>query len=426
VNLVPELELIIGKQPPVPNLPPQDAQNRFQLVFRRFLGVFARPEHPLALFLDDLQWLDAATLDLLEHLVTHSEVRHLLLVGAYRDNEVIPSHPLRLTLEAIRKAGAPVQEIVLAPLRLDDVGQLIADAMHCEPELVRALAQLVQEKTGGNPFFAIQFLMALAEEGLLALDLVARHREQLSEWSENYPPTFADKHTLVSAEIARLEGRDADAMRLYEQAIQSARDHGFLQNEGLAHELAAGFYLARGSTTAARAYLEDARTCFARWGALGKVQQLDRRYPRLREKTVASPPTATIGAPIEQLDVRTVVKASQAVSGEIELGKLIETLMRIAIEHAGAERGLLILLRGNTQQIEAEARFDRKTVEVTLQPAPVSPAALPESLLHTVIRTRQSVILDDALAQNPFSADEYIRQKQSGRSSAYPWLSRPS
>ena len=172
VNLVPELELIIGKQPPVPELPPQDAQNRFQMVFRRFLGVFARPEHPLALFLDDLQWLDAATLDLLEHLVTHSEVRHLLLVGAYRDNEVSPSHPLLRTLEAIRKAGARVQEIVLAPLGLDDVGQLVADALHCEPERARPLAQLVQEKTGGNPFFAIQFFTALAEEGLLAFDPV--------------------------------------------------------------------------------------------------------------------------------------------------------------------------------------------------------------------------------------------------------------
>src|SRR6202043_1969362 len=91
VNLVPELELVIGKQAPVPDLPPQDAQNRFQMVFRRFLGVFARLEHPLALFLDDLQWLDAATLGLVAHLVTHPEVRHLLLVGAYRDNEISPA-----------------------------------------------------------------------------------------------------------------------------------------------------------------------------------------------------------------------------------------------------------------------------------------------------------------------------------------------
>src|SRR5438093_825616 len=121
VDLVPELKLIIGEQPPVPDLPPQDAQRRFQLVFRRFIGVFARPEHPLALFLDDLQWLAAATLDLLEDLLTHSEVRHLLLVGAYRNNEVSPSHPLMRTLEAIRTAGARVHEIVLAPLGLGDV-----------------------------------------------------------------------------------------------------------------------------------------------------------------------------------------------------------------------------------------------------------------------------------------------------------------
>src|SRR5213079_2581322 len=98
MDLVPDLRLIIGEQPPVPELPPKDAQHRFQLVFRRFLGVFARPEHPLVLFLDDLQWLDAATLALLEHLVTHSEVRHLLLVGTYRDNEVRPTHPLTRTL----------------------------------------------------------------------------------------------------------------------------------------------------------------------------------------------------------------------------------------------------------------------------------------------------------------------------------------
>jgi serine/threonine protein kinase len=170
VNLVPELEVVIGKQPPVPELPPRDAQNRFQMVFRRFIGVFAGKEHPLTLFLDDLQWLDSATLDLLEHLVTHSEVRHLLLIGAYRDNEVGPAHPLLRTLETIRKVGAKVHEIMLAPLGLDDVERLVADTLHCAPQRARPLAELVQEKTGGNPFFAIQFFTALAEEGLLAFD----------------------------------------------------------------------------------------------------------------------------------------------------------------------------------------------------------------------------------------------------------------
>ena len=173
-DLIPELNLIIGEQPPVPELEPQQAQGRFQLVFRRFIGVFARAEHPLALFLDDLQWLDGATLDLLEDLLTQADVRNLMLIGAYRDNEVSSSHPLLLTLDAIRKAGTRVQEIVLTPLGADDVGQFLADTLHCEPGRVRSLAQLVLERTGGNPLFAIQFFTALAEEGLLAFNSVIR------------------------------------------------------------------------------------------------------------------------------------------------------------------------------------------------------------------------------------------------------------
>ena len=165
VNLIPELELIIGEQPPVPDLPPQDAQNRFQMVFRRFLGVFARPEHPLALFLDDLQWLDTATLDLLEHLVTQPEVRHLLLVGAYRDNEVGPSHPLMRTLAAIRKAEARVQEIVLAPSGSTMWAARRRCPAYASRSRARPLAELVFEKTGGNPFFAIQFITAWPRRG---------------------------------------------------------------------------------------------------------------------------------------------------------------------------------------------------------------------------------------------------------------------
>ena len=127
VDLVPELKLIVGEQPPVPTLEPSQAKARFQLVFRRFIGVFARPKHPLALFLDDLQWLDAATLDLLDDLLTRQDIGHLLLIGAYRDNEVSVGHPLMQKLDAIRKAGATVQEITLASLSLDNVTQLIAD-----------------------------------------------------------------------------------------------------------------------------------------------------------------------------------------------------------------------------------------------------------------------------------------------------------
>jgi PAS domain S-box-containing protein len=997
VNLIPELEFIIGKQPPVAELPPRDAQNRFQLLFRRFLGVFCRKEHPLALFLDDLQWMDAASLELLEYLVTHVEVRHLLLVGAYRDNEVGAAHPLLRTLEAIHKAGARVEQIVLPPLALDDLGALVSDALRCTPDHAHSLAQLVHEKTAGNPFFVIQFLTALTEEGLverdpdagawvwelarirahgytdnlvdlmferlkrlsgtaqtalqqlaclgnvaeitilsavfgqpegeihnalldaaraglifrregayaflhdriqeaayalipqderagahlrigrvllatmseeqldehlfdvanqlnrgagrladpdekaelaafnlrtgrrakasavyasartyfasgialldgrdwssqhelkfslflelaecellcggmekaarligelleraasdvefanasclkinfhvltgehalavdsaltclrlfgidlvahptleqvqaeyemvrqtlgghtieslidlplmtdpkiqaamqvlsvlagpatftdfqlfcllacrmvnvsilhgisgasayayaclgsvlgpnfhryreghrmatLACDLVDKHaftaydtkvyhamglaafwtepltsvielrrattrsatergdltfacygmhqsityllmrndpldavwreseialdfartakfrdvadlivsqqrfiagmqgrdaafprfgderfdeaafeaqlaaartptviclywirklkarylaggyaeawagadkakallrissvqlqlfdyfyyaaltvaalyeeasadqqsgwrelltahREQLREWAENYPPTFSDKYFLVSAELARIEGRDADAMRLYERAIQSAREHGFVQNEGVSHEVAARFYAARDFETTAHAYLSNARNCYERWGALGKVQQLDKNYPRLHQQRPLASNTATIGTPVGQLDVVTVLKASQALSSEIILPKLIEKLMRIAVEHAGAERGLLILLRDEKPQIEAETAISQGTVEVAVRQTVIAPLDLPQSALQYVIRTREAVVLDDASAGNLYSEDEYVRQK---------------
>ena len=994
VNLVPELELVIGKQPPVPDLPPQDAKNRVHMVLRRFLSVFARKEHPLALFLDDLQWLDAATLDLLEHLVTHSEVQGLLLVGAYRDNDVGPAHPLRQTFEAIRKAGARVEEIALTPLGLHDIGRLVTDALHCQPERARPLAQMVHEKTGGNPFFAIQFLTALAEQGHIAFDpvtpawrwdidvirvknytdnvvdfmagklkrlpattqealkqlaslgnaaeiatltlvhgnteeamhaalweavhaglviregsaynflhdrvqqaayalipderraeahmrigrvllasltmdklaehlfdvanqfnrgaallverdeklrvaaislragqkakasaahesacnylaagtalldesdwssqyelmfslwleraectfltgrfdtaerlieellrramskvdqsaayqlkaqlhevkgeypqaidsgltclrlfgidlpahptwgqvqveyeavqqsldgrpieslidlplmtdpdlqaamrllsvldgpagftglpfycllscrmanisirhghsgpsahgysllgkvvgpafrryhegyrfgklacdlvgkhgfiayrarvyhamgiiafwtqpiataidfnraglraaietgnltcacytlhqavtnlllrndpldvvwreselgldfarkagyramvdiivsqqrfiaalqgrtatvstfndaqfdeaafeaqlagnliptiiwrywilklkarflagdyaeahaaaekaeallwtssvqlqvvdyfyyaaltvtaryenastheqhawleLLTTHREQLRVWAENHPPIFGGKHALVSAEIARIEGRDLDAMRHYEEAIRSSREHGFVQDDGLANELAARFYAARGFEKIAHGYLCDARHGYLRWGALGKVRQLDQLNPRLTEEAPAHGSTSTIVASLEHLDLATVIKVSQAVSGEIVSEKLIDTLMRTAIEHAGAERGLLILARGAEERIEAEATTSGDAVIVRLPGAPLAGAALPESIVQYVVRARESVILDDASAQNPFSPDPYI------------------
>ena len=168
VDLVPELKVIIGEQAPVPELPPPRAQRRFQLVLRRFIGAFARQEHPLALFLDDLQWLDAATLDLIEDLVTQQDVQYLLLIGAYRDNEVGSTHPLRRKLDAISGAGALVHKIILAPLSRYDLGRLIGDAIRSDPGSVAELAQLVHDKTGGNPFFAIQFLSTLAEEKLLA------------------------------------------------------------------------------------------------------------------------------------------------------------------------------------------------------------------------------------------------------------------
>jgi PAS domain S-box-containing protein len=995
VDLVPELKLVIGEQPPVLELPPQDRQARFQLVFRRLLGAFARPEHPLVLFLDDLQWLDMATLDLLGHLATSPEVRHVLLVGAYRENEVTRTHPLMQTVQAIRAAGGGLQEIVLAPLEVNDLESLVADALRSEPESVRQFVDLVFEKTAGNPFFSVQFLTTLAEEGLLRFDpdatvwqwdagritskgyadnvlelmaaklrrlpvgtqralmhcaclghvadmrtvallqgqsedalhgslsaavhagLVLRvdggytfihdrvreaayalipptdrgaahlhigrlllkrmsaqevsdnifelvnhlnaglaliadaderdrvaelnlragqkakaatayasasrylangmelvghagwdrryelafglwieaaeceylngtlehaerllsellaharsrldraaayrlrilfhvttsayeaaidrgleclglfgiaiprhpsreqveteyekfwaglagrsieslidlplatdpeyravaavlsalfaptvftnsnlfymlichganlalehgvseatthiysglaqilgpvfhryedglrfgtlsyelskkygfgavkahfamqnatawcrpiqtaidhtrlgyrvaadsgdlsyacyfsfrliaylllqgspldmvssqfqegielghrirfldtvdimvcqqafianmrgetaafstlssavfdeaafeaglagrmppmvcwywilklqarfisrdfaaaraaarnagalvsatqsfiqwtdyvyfgalsiaalhdharpdlpadelgelhaHLAQLREWANACPMTFLDKYALVGAEVARLEGRELDAIRLYEQAIRAARDNGFVQNEAVAYERASDFYRTRGFDQFAELYLRNAHYCYRRWGAEGKVRQLDQLHPHLRGEKPSLDARSSIGAPIEHLELATVLKVSQAVSGELVLEKLVETLLRTAIEHAGADRGLLVLPRGGELSIHAEANTSGSSVMVRLREAPLSAADLPESVVRYAARTQESVILDDASARNPFSGDEYLRHRR--------------
>jgi PAS domain S-box-containing protein len=999
-DLILELQLIIGEQPPVPELEPRQAQSRFQLVFQRFIGVFARPEHPLALFFDDLQWLDAATLDLLEHLLTRSELQHLMLIGAYRDNEVDAAHPLMRKLDAIRRAGAQMQEIRLEPLARDDLGQLIADALHGESERSAPLVQLVQEKTAGNPFFVIQFLQTLAEEGLLAfdhdaarwcwdlerihaksytdnvvdllagklsrlpvetqqtlqqmaylgdtaeitmlssvlqiteeqlhaalwpavrqelverlegsykfvhdrvqeaaysltpetmraavhlrigrllaaqtvpekregaifeivnqmnrgaalitsrdereqlaelnliagkrakastayasaltyldlgatllaedgwerrralifalelnraecefltghlsiaeerlaalsnratttveraivaclqmdvcttldqsgravavcldylrhvgiewsphptaadvrreyeriwsllgsrtiedlidlplmddpaslatvdvlskivppashtdanlacltsckaaslslergncdascvayvmlarvagplfgdyeagfrfgqlgyelverrglkrfeagtylnfaiyvvrwtkhvrasldlmrrafqaanrigdltygaytcenlnsdllfageplsevearveqglafaekarfglvidfiatqlaltrmlrgltstfgcldhgqfnelhvehllssnpvmaiaaswywirklqarciagdyttamdaaskaqrllwttsahveeaeyhfygalaqaascnsaldgerqqhIDAVAAHYKQYKVWSKNCPENFENRAALVGAELARIEGRELDAERLYEQAIDSARDNGFVHNEAIAYERASEFYRARGFNQIADLYLRNARYGYLRWGADGKVRQLEAMYPQLRLEEPAPGPTNTIATPVERLDLATVIKVSQTVSSEMVLEKLIDTLMRTAIAQAAAERGLLVLSRGAEPRIEAEVTTSSDAVLVELRDAPVTGSALPETVLQYVLRTRESVVLDGAVSEPLFAADPYIRQRQ--------------
>jgi PAS domain S-box-containing protein len=212
IDLVPELKAIIGEQPPVPELPQHEAQHRFHSVFRRFVNVFARKEHPLALFLDDLQWLDAATLNLIEDLLTQPDVEHLLLIGAYRDNEVDSTHPLMRKLDAIRQAGVPVREIVLAPLSRDDLERLVADSLHCEPKHAGTLAESLYDKTNGNPFFAIQFISTLYEEGLLVFDHAKRqwswdlHRIHAKEYAENVIE-------LMSSKLKRLAPETQDALK---------------------------------------------------------------------------------------------------------------------------------------------------------------------------------------------------------------------
>ena len=251
---------------------------------------------------------------------------------------------------------------------------------------------------------------ALPEERQQHLDALAAHHRQLEVWAVNCPENFANRAALVSAEIARIEGRILDAEHLYEKAIRSAQANGFVQNVAVANELAGRFYGARGFEQIAQLYLRNARQCYLSWGAEGKVRQLDELYPHLRKEEPETDARRTIGAPIEHLDLATVLKISQAVSGEIVLENLIDTLLRTAIEHAGAERGLLILPRGAELRIQAEATTGGSSVTLELRDAPISSAELPEAVIQYAARTQESVMLDDASARGSFSNDEYIRR----------------
>ncbi|OYD96953.1 serine/threonine protein kinase [Nostoc sp. 'Peltigera membranacea cyanobiont' 210A] len=170
IDVIPEVELIIGKQSPVPEVGATEAQNRFHRIFRQFVRVFCSESHPLAIFLDDLQWIDSATLKLIELMLLDEQAQSLFLIGAYRDNEVNPTHPLALMLERLRKQGAVLQEITLTPLTLGPLSQLIAETLHRNADIVRPLAELVLRKTEGNPFFVNEFLRMLYSENLLTFD----------------------------------------------------------------------------------------------------------------------------------------------------------------------------------------------------------------------------------------------------------------
>ncbi len=170
IEVIPEVELIIGSQPAIPELGPTESQNRFNRIFKEFVSVFTQKKHPLVLFLDDLQWADSASLKLIQLLLTEQDSQYLLLIGAYRDNEVSPTHALIQTIEKIEKTNSIVNTISLQPLAIEHVDQLVADTLHCEPERSKLLAELVFNKTAGNPFFLRMLLQTLHSEKLLNFD----------------------------------------------------------------------------------------------------------------------------------------------------------------------------------------------------------------------------------------------------------------
>jgi predicted ATPase/signal transduction histidine kinase/DNA-binding NarL/FixJ family response regulator/tRNA A-37 threonylcarbamoyl transferase component Bud32 len=213
IDVIPEVELLIGPQPAVETLGAIEAQNRFNLVFQAFVRLFCQPTHPLVLFLDDLQWADAASLKLIERLLTDEAAGNFLLLGAYRDNEVEATHPLLHMLGQLREAAVPITELKLAPLTLAHVTRLISDTLHQTEAKVTPLARLVTQKTGGNPFFVNEFLRTIYLEQWLHFD----HERRQWQWDASHIAAqniTANVVELMLERLRKLPGETQQALRL--------------------------------------------------------------------------------------------------------------------------------------------------------------------------------------------------------------------
>jgi PAS domain S-box-containing protein len=273
---------------------------------------------------------------------------------------------------------------------------------------LRALARAAPLAPAANTFFEeaeYEYYGALALAACGDRAGAARHYARLTGFANAGPETFGFRMTIVAAELARLDGQLLDAERLFELALGKARAAGLVHEEALTYEVAARFYEAGGLPTIARAFRASARSCYERWGAFGKARDLDRKHPE-----DASPSGAPL--PARQLDLSTVLEMSKAVSSEIELDRLVERVVVIAVEQARARRGLLITMGEDGARVEAEALAKSSKLEVRLVQAPVSGATLPTSIVEYVARTQQIVNLDDGMRPNPFSSDAYLARSR--------------
>ncbi len=238
-------------------------------------------------------------------------------------------------------------------------------------------------------------------------------REKLGRWERHCPANFRGRHALVSAELARAHHRTLEAMQLYEDAIAAARESGFIHDEAISHELAAAFHRGRGFSTIAAAYLWNARDCYLRWGADAKARDLERRQLQGMERRLAGA-TSSPGVRSEQLDLASVLKASQTVSSEIVLEDLVRTLLHVVLQEGGARRACLLVCRDGRLLVEAEAIVAPEGVRATtLQSLAIEESSLvPASLVHYVKRSRERVILDDAARPTRFSSDPYFGGKR--------------
>ncbi|MDY7232153.1 trifunctional serine/threonine-protein kinase/ATP-binding protein/sensor histidine kinase [Hyalangium rubrum] len=242
------------------------------------------------------------------------------------------------------------------------------------------------------------------------LEQIQKHQEQLADWSASCPETFSPVERMVFAELERLRGRPEAAMQAYEEAIQAAHTHGQIQNVAVASELAARFWKERGYPTIATSYARQAREAYSQWGAEGKVRHMDEQWPRLADLSTGRQSDTYDSGPTTQLDALSLVKAQQAISSEMHLQKLVATLMNVALQSAGAQRGALVLSQGDELQVKAVVEASAQDARAV--PRQLADQELPWTVLSYVKRTGEHVLIDDTAEPHPFSSAPFFSQSR--------------
>ncbi|MDF0555941.1 AAA family ATPase [Kamptonema sp. UHCC 0994] len=441
IDAIPQIELIVGKQPPVAKLGTKESQNRFSIVFQRFIRVFGSKEHPLVIFLDDLQWADVATLSLIERIMMDVDTQYLFLIGAYRVQEVSTNHPLMMTIETLHKQEITVNQITLAPLAIEDITDLICDTLHSDRGKVKPLAELVLCKTGGNPFFVNEFLKMLDTEKLIAFNL-----ECLSwEWDLDRIKAINITDDLVELIVSKLKklplstqqilgvaayvGEEFDLSTLSIICEKSPQELFKYLTPAVDSEL-----ILPKSELDEQLLIQDYKFGhdWVQQAAHTLIKNPEEEFPRLLTKSAANRivdriPVATnrITGPRssgEVLDLAAVMKASQAIASEIELDKLLATLMKIMIQIAGAQVGYLILENDGKMLIEASGKVDAEQIAV-LQSISID-SRVPVSIVNYVAHTREAVVENNAAYHGKFTNDPFIKEHQSKSLLCTPLLNR--
>lgn len=442
IDAIPQLELIVGKQPPVPELGTKESQNRFSIIFQRFIRLFGSKEHPLVIFLDDLQWVDIATLNLIERIMMDADTQYLFLIGAYRLQEVNPNHPLMMTIETLYKQEITVNEIALAPLALEHITDLIVDTLQSERGKVKPLAELVLSKTGGNPFFVNEFLKMLATEKLINFNL-----EYLSwEWDISQIKAMDITDNLVELIVSKLKKLPVSTQQILGVAAYVGREFDLntlsIICEKSPPEIFKCLMLAveseliiPNSELDEQLLIQDYKFGhdWVQQAAYSLIKDLPIKFPRLLTKSAAVnrivdkiplPVNRTTGSRSsgEVLDLAAVMKASQAIASEIELDKLLAALMKIMIQIAGAQIGYLILETDGQMLIEASGKIDLEQIAV-LQSISIE-NTVPVSIINYVARTRETVVQNNAAERGKFTNDPFIKEHQSKSLLCTPLLNR--